>query len=529
MSTTEKAVCIKGLAKSFGSHEVLKGLSLQVSKGSIFALLGANGAGKTTLINILTTLSRADAGQAIVAGYDVQASPNSVRKAITVTGQQVTVDTVLTGYENLLLVGKLRHIPDPTATARELLERFELVEAGSKPVGTYSGGMQRRLDIALSLLGDPEIVFLDEPTTGLDPAARREVWSTIQKLAQSGITIFLTTQYMEEAEHLADTIAVLHDGHVLVAGDTKTILEAAGDTDNLEDAFLALTSKDASTRQLLLELRSETAASEDLDCAALKRNPQAIKHHFVKDTWTFAARMLKHNIRSADTIMTVLGMPLMILLLFVFVFGGAMDTGTIAYIDYIVPAVLLMCIASGVSYTAFRVKGDILSGIFDRFRTMPIAHLSFVGGHVLASVIVNGISCVALFLVALLLGYRPQADIAGWGIALGVLLFTLVAFATIGVTFGIIAKTSEGSGMFSYLIIGLLFVSSGFAPTASMPPALQVFAKYQPMTPIINTMRSALLGDAVGYEVWIALAWLLLFTLVFSFISLSRVKRLSDR
>lgn len=523
--TEELAIQTIGLEKSFKEKEVLKGITLQVPKGSVFALLGENGAGKTTFINLLTTLSAADAGEAIVAGYDVLEEPELVREAITVTGQNVTVDPVLTGYENLVLIGKLRHVPDPQKTARELLGRFELQEAGDKPTQTYSGGMKRRLDIALSLIGDPDVIFLDEPSTGLDPAARREVWDTIDKLAQSGTTIFLTTQYMEEAEHLADIIAVLHGGRIIALGDKAAIKTAAGDTESLEEAFLALTAKGGDGLDPFDAYAvGESGAKKDA-AKLMQPKERKVKRRFFKDTWTLTARMLKHNIRSMDTVMTVLGMPVLILLVFVFVLGGAMDTGEVRYVDFIVPAVLLMCMASGVSYTAFRVNGDVQSGMFDRFRTMPIARSALIGGHVAASVIVNAISCLALIAIAVLIGFRPQADAVQWVTVAGLLLLTLVAFTAIGVAFGIIARSSEGSGMFTYLLMGLLFVSSGFAPTETMPAPLQVFADYQPMTPIINSIRGAFLGLDADGQTLIALVWLLAITIVFTVIGIRVIRK----
>ena len=237
---TTPAVLIEKLDKSFGDNHVLKGLDLTVPAGVVYALLGANGAGKTTTISILTTLLKPDSGRALVAGFDVVAQPAQVRQAITVTGQNVCVDTILTGKENLVLIAKLRHVKQPAALADALLKRFDLTEAGGKAVATYSGGMKRRLDIAMSLIGDPQVVFLDEPTTGLDPAGRREVWATIKDLSRQGRTIVLTTQYMDEAAQLADIIAVLKDGVIAVSGDHQAILDAAGSSD-LESAFLNIT------------------------------------------------------------------------------------------------------------------------------------------------------------------------------------------------------------------------------------------------------------------------------------------------
>ncbi|MCL2652326.1 MAG: ATP-binding cassette domain-containing protein [Propionibacteriaceae bacterium] len=238
------AVQIAGLHKSFGDNHVLRGLDLAVPQGVVYALLGANGAGKTTTISILTTLQKPDSGRALVAGFDVVKQAAQVRQAITVTGQSVCVDTILTGKENLVLIARLRHVKHPGALADELLERFNLADAAAKPVGTYSGGMKRRLDIAMSLIGDPQVVFLDEPTTGLDPSGRREVWAAIKDLATQGRTIMLTTQYMDEATQLADLIGVLIDGVIAVEGDHQAILDAAGSPD-LESAFLQLTEGDA--------------------------------------------------------------------------------------------------------------------------------------------------------------------------------------------------------------------------------------------------------------------------------------------
>ncbi len=238
------AIQLTDVTKAFGTHQVLDGVSLEVPAGSVYALLGTNGAGKTTTISILTTLLQADSGVATVAGHDVAGEPAAVRQAISMTGQNVTVDPVLTGLENLVLIGRLRHVADPKGVAAGLIERFGLASAADKPTATYSGGMKRRLDIAMSLIGDPQVVFLDEPTTGLDPAGRREVWDTVRGLASTGTTIMLTTQYMEEAAHLADTIAVLAGGRITASGSHDDILELAGAAD-LESAFLALTAEGA--------------------------------------------------------------------------------------------------------------------------------------------------------------------------------------------------------------------------------------------------------------------------------------------
>jgi len=228
--------------------------------------------------------------------------------------------------------------------------------------------------------------------------------------------------------------------------------------------------------------------------------------HALQDTNALSGRMLRHNIRSIDTIMTVLATPVLILLAFVFVVGGAMDIPGVRYVDYIVPVVVLMCIASGVSYTAYRINQDISSGMMTRFRTMPIARSAILGGHVVASVAVNGVSVALVLLIAVAVGYRPQAGAPDWALTVLLLALVLVGFTLMGVTFGLAARTVEGASLFSYLLIGLLFVSSGFAPTDTMPAGLQVFADHQPMTPIINALREAQLGQATT-SMWPALAW----------------------
>jgi ABC-2 type transport system ATP-binding protein len=247
----EQTIQIKGLKKSYQKLSVLRGVDLDVERGMIFALLGSNGAGKTTLIRILATLLPFDGGTAVVSGADVASAPERVRQAISLTGQFAAVDDVLTGRENLILIAKLRHLPDARKIAGELLEKFNLTEAADRRAATYSGGMRRRLDIAMSLIGNPRLIFLDEPTAGLDPEGRLEVWNTVKALADGGTTVFLTTQYLDEAEQLADRVAILHDGHIIANGtvaELKKLIPAAKveyveKQPTLEEVFLAITGR----------------------------------------------------------------------------------------------------------------------------------------------------------------------------------------------------------------------------------------------------------------------------------------------
>ena len=246
------AIRVQGLKKSYKDLEVLRGMDLDVARGSIFALLGSNGAGKTTLVKVLSTLLKADAGIARVDGFDVATQPARVRESISLTGQFTAVDELLSGRENLVLVAQLRHLEDPGEMADDLLERFSLTDAAARKVSTYSGGMRRRLDIAMSLIGDPPIIFLDEPTTGLDPQGRIEVWQAVKELAAHGTTVLLTTQYLDEAEQLADRVAILHEGRIIVngsLGELKQLLPPARveyieKQPTLEDVFLAIVTDD---------------------------------------------------------------------------------------------------------------------------------------------------------------------------------------------------------------------------------------------------------------------------------------------
>ena len=246
-----QAIQVKGLQKSYEKLHVLKGVDFEVVKGSIFALLGSNGAGKTTIVKILTTLLKPNGGTAFVNGFDVAAKPGDVRQSISLTGQFAAVDEILTGRENLIMIARLRHLNHPRQIADDLLNRFGLTDAADRRVSTYSGGMRRRLDIAMSLIGKPQLIFLDEPTNGLDPEARIEVWKMVKELAANGTTVFLTTQYLEEAEQLADQIAILHEGRIIAKGTLEELkklfppakVEYVEKQPSLEEIFLAIIGK----------------------------------------------------------------------------------------------------------------------------------------------------------------------------------------------------------------------------------------------------------------------------------------------
>jgi ABC-2 type transport system ATP-binding protein len=261
------AIHVRGLQKSYEELSVLRSVDFDVSPGSIFALLGSNGAGKTTVVRILATLLKADAGTVSVNGFDVATQGMNVRQSISLTGQFAAVDEILTGRENLMLVARLRHLKDAGRIADDLLARFGLTDAAVRRVSTYSGGMRRRLDIAMSFIGDPPVIFLDEPTSGLDPQGRVEVWNSVKQLAGQGVTVLLTTQYLDEAEELADRIAILHEGGIIANGTLAELrrllppakVEYVEKQPSLEEVFLAIVGHD----RPVTPVSAEGTGSED--------------------------------------------------------------------------------------------------------------------------------------------------------------------------------------------------------------------------------------------------------------------------
>ena len=361
----------------------------------------------------------------------------------------------------------------------------------------------------MSLIGNPPVIFLDEPTTGLDPQARVEVWQTIKDLANGGTTVLLTTQYLDEAEQLADRIAILHQGTIIQNGtlaELKQLLPSATveyveKQPSLEDVFLALVGDTGQTDA------TPTATKPPTDGHHTKG--VSMTTHVLGDTGVLTGRSLRHIARSPDTIITTAVTPIALMLLFVYVLGGAINIGSDeSYIDYMLPGILLITIASGIAYTAYRLFLDLQGGIFERFQSMPIARPSVLWAHVLTSLAANVVSVTIVIGVALLMGFRTGASLAAWIEVAGILILFTLALTWIAVIAGLSAKTVDGASAFSYPLIFLPFISSAFVPTDTMSGPVAWFAEHQPVTAVVNSIRALFAGQPVGSDIWIALACL---------------------
>ena len=559
-------IVAQDMCKSFDDHLVLDKVSLAVEEGTILALLGPNGAGKTTMVRILSTLIPADSGSMRIAGHDVVTDPDGVRAVIGVTGQFSAVDNLLTGAENLQLMADLRHLGREAGRRRvaELLEQFDLTDAAHKLLSTYSGGMRRRLDLAMTLVSKPRVIFLDEPTTGLDPRSRRTMWQIIRELATAGVTILLTTQYLDEADQLADRIAVLDQGRIVAEGTpaelksripgghvrlhfadphllhsaSELLAAAAPDEDQLVLQVPADGTVD-SLRGLLDELHEARISVERLDDPypgprrrvlrrhrqprhrAAQRRPRTTRSTAVMTTLAYTLsdsrvmlrRNLKHQLRYPSMTVMLIGIPIVLLLLFVYVFGGQLGAGLgahegrSAYLNYVVPGLLLLTVASAIQGTSIMVAMDMTGGIIDRFRTMAIARASVLTGHVLGSLIQTLVAIAVLIAVAFGLGFRSAAGPLHWLAAIGILALFAFALIWLAVALGLAAKSVETASNTPMILILLPFLSSGFVSTATMPTGLRQFAEYQPFTPVADTVRGLLSGAAIGDHAIAAIAW----------------------
>ncbi len=563
MSNTP-AILAEGLQKHYGKTQALVGLDLVAEQGSVLGLLGPNGAGKTTAVRILTTLLRPDAGRAEVIGLDVVKHADALRARIGLAGQYAAVDENLTGYENLEMFGRLYHLSGGVARRRanELLARFDLVDAARRTVKTYSGGMRRRLDLAASLIISPPVLFLDEPTTGLDLRGRLGMWEVISTLVADGTTVLLTTQYLEEADQLADQIAVVDYGRVIANGTADELkaqvggerleltVTRGGDLDAAVQALRPYSSGelqvDADRRHLVVPVtRGAQQLAEvvrDLDAEQIPLDDLALRRPTLDDVflaleypmnssafrtaeilkpqarpplyWTFADALVlarRHLIqipRIPEELIFATIQPIMFVLLFRYVFGGAIAVSGTTYVNFLMAGIFVQTVIFGSTTTGIGLATDLQRGLVDRFRSLPMAKSAVLTGRTLADLIRNTFVVIVMWIVGLLVGFQPQGNVLFWLAAVGILLLTSFAFSWISATIGLAVRSVEAAQSAGFIwLFPLTFASSAFVPTQSMPTWLRTFAEHQPVTLIINAVRGLLLNHPDASTIWQAIAW----------------------
>ncbi|MET0615047.1 MAG: ABC transporter permease [Thermoleophilaceae bacterium] len=607
MSDAAFAVHIEGVTKRFGTTRALAGVDLDVAEGTVFGLLGPNGAGKTTLVRVLATLLAPDAGRAEVFGRDVAHEASDVRELLGLTGQFAAVDEILTGRENLEMFGRLFDLSrgDARRRASELLERFELADAADRPARTYSGGMRRRLDLASSLLTRPRILFLDEPTTGLDPRSRNEIWAIVRELVRDGTTIMLTTQYLEEADELADRIAVIDHGRVIAEGtgnelkdhvggqileveltnaarreEARAVLagvgcgdpEPGGRADELtlpaprdgleliEDAAAALRKAEIGVSDIglrrptlddvFLQLTGappsengagpETTALPPAATPAIGRRRVRPRLHFPKpaalrsavtDARVVTGRNLRHFVRQPQLLIFSTIQPIMFVLLFAYVFGGAVQGSLpngVDYIDFLLPGIFVQSVAFRATQTAVGLSEDLERGVIDRFRSMPMARSAVLIGRTTADLVRNVLIILLMTAVGYLIGFQFHAGflnalacvavVAAFGLALS-WIFAFVALTVRG------SEAAQSAGF--VVIFPLVFASSVFVPVSTMPDWLQAVAEVSPVTVTADTARAYALEAGVPGSLPEAAAWIIGLLAVFIPLCVWRYRRMS--
>jgi len=604
-SSTQPAVRVEGVVKRFGSTTALAGVDLDVPEGMVFGLLGPNGAGKTTLIRILATLLQPDTGEAELLGHDVVTEAADVRELFALTGQFAAVDELLTGRENLEMFGRLFRLSRTEASRRasELLERFELADAADRNAKTYSGGMRRRLDLASSLLTQPRVLFLDEPTTGLDPRSRNEIWDIVRDLRREGTTILLTTQYLEEADQLADEIAVIDHGRVIAEGTGNELKDRVGghileveltDARQRDEARAALVrigcgqpeddgrpdrlTLPAPRESLVLveeaaaELRRAEIGVNEMglrgptlddvflqltgqppsengkppvavavpDTRVAKHRPRLPRPHApslrgtetsLTDTAVVTMRNLRHFWRQPDLLIFSTIQPVMFVLLFVYVFSGAIGKALppgVSYVDYLLPGIFVQSVTFRASQTAVGLSEDLRLGVIDRFRSMPMARSAVLVGRTTADLVRNILIIGLMIVVGYLVGFSFQAGvlaalgcvaiIAAWGIALS-WIFAFVSLVVRG------AESAQTAGF--VILFPLVFASSVFVPVQTLPDWLQKIAKVSPVTLVANAARGFASTGGVPDSLGWALAWIVGILVVFVPLSVWRYRRMS--
>jgi ABC transporter DrrB family efflux protein len=616
----DSAVHVEGVVKRFGTTTALAGVDLDVEEATVFGLLGPNGAGKTTLVRILATLLAPDAGRAEVFGRDVVHDSEGVRELLGLTGQFAAVDEMLTGRENLQMFGRLFDLSAAEARRRanELLVRFDLADAADRLARTYSGGMRRRLDLASSLLTRPRVLFLDEPTTGLDPRSRNEIWSVVRELVREGTTLLLTTQYLEEADQIAEQIAVIDHGRVIAQGTGSELKDRVGgqilevelvraaERDNaraaltgigcgepepgerlaqltlpaprdglemIEDAASALRKAGIAVSDLglrrptlddvFLQLTgappSENGAEAEVPTGNGRPNPTSLgvpaarppaalspattrpsrRGRFsptkfradVTDAQVVSVRNLRHFIRQPDLLIFSTIQPIMFVLLFTYVFGGAISHSLppgVSYIDYLLPGILVQSVTFRASMTAIGLADDLKLGVIDRFRSMPMARSAVLIGRTAADLVRNVLIIVLMIIVGYIIGFRFQAGVAQ-ALACIVLVSAFgLALSWIFAFLGLTVRSAEAAQSAGFVVLfPLVFASSVFVPVSTLPGWLQAIAKVSPVTLTANAARSLALVPGTPSSLGGAIAWIAGLLAVFIPLSVWRYRRMT--
>jgi ABC transporter DrrB family efflux protein len=615
----DSAVRVEGVVKRFGATEALAGVDLDVEEATVFGLLGPNGAGKTTLVRVLTTLLAPDAGRAEVFGRDVVHDAAGVREVVALTGQFAAVDEMLTGRENLEMFGRLFDLSavDARRRADELLERFELAAAADRLARTYSGGMRRRLDLASSLLTRPRVLFLDEPTTGLDPRSRNEIWAVVRELVRQGTTLLLTTQYLEEADQLAEQIAVIDHGRVIAQGtgselkdrvggqilevelvraaerdrarvalkgvgcdepepgerlaqltlpaprdglemieDAAAALRKAGIAvsdlglrrPTLDDVFLQLTGAPPSDNGANAEAatangrpdRASVGVVAPRTAAPLRppaRRPLRVRFSLRElrassiDARVVSVRNLRHFVRQPDLLVFSTIQPIMFVLLFTYVFGGAIShslpTG-VSYIDYLLPGILVQSVTFRASQTAVGLSEDVKLGVIDRFRSMPMARSAVLVGRTAADFVRNVLIIVLMIIVGYIIGFRFQAGAAQAIACIALVSAFGLALSWIFAFIALTVRSAEAAQTAGFVVLfPIVFASSVFVPVSTLPSWLQTIAKVSPVTLTANAARSLALTPGTPTSLAGAIAWIAGLLAVFIPLSVWRYRRMT--
>ena len=561
---------IRDVSKSFGPVQALRDVEFVVATGEVVGLLGPNGSGKTTLLRIISTLLAPDAGTVSVCGVDIGADPVAVRAHIGLAGQHASVDELLTGRENLELIGALYGLAanDCRERSDDLLSSLGLVDAADRRVATYSGGMRRRLDLGATLIGEPSLLLLDEPTVGLDPQSRHELWEMIDEIAGRGVSVLVTSQYLDEVERLADRVVVLREGAVIADDHPRALQTRAGghlldirvdDPARLAPTLDALADIAASPRVDATNTRITVPSSGGLPAAATAahqliqagvepaefalrgpsleeafmaltgsesaangddhrsgdrtafpaRTRPTVSRSASRDVTVVTGRYWKHLLRTPQTLFFATVQPVLFVLALQAVFGGLVEN-TLGedYIQFLLPGVVVMNLVLAAGTTGVGLATDLQAGIIDRFRSLPMAHVAVLSGRTTTDLIRNTLAVTLMLVAGVAIGFRLEADLVSGLAALAVALLFGYAMTWVFAAVGLAVKDPQAAAFLGFAPM-LLFVyfSSAWVPIETMSPAVQGFARNQPVNVTIESVRALANGTTATSQTIQSIAW----------------------